>query len=78
MGHMNWIFSMIQDGSYESFKMLCENANKHNIDSFVWSGEVINTNYAKYVCEFVNNEGLKEYDEYIDRQAELDQASIES
>lgn len=77
MGHMNWIYSMIQDGSYESFKMLYKNANKYNLDSFIWSNEVIKTNYAKYVCEFVDKEGLKEYDEYIDRQAELDQASIE-
>ena len=69
---------MIQDGSYESFKMLYKNAYEYNIKSFIWSGEVINTNFAKYVCEFVNNEGLKEYDEYIDRQSELEQASIES
>jgi hypothetical protein len=69
---------MIQDGSYESFKMLYKNAYEYNIKSFIWSGEIINTNYAKYVCEFVENEGLKEYNEYIDRQAEFEQASIES
>jgi len=74
---MNWIHSMIQDGGYESFKMLYKNANKYNIDSFIWGGETIKTNYAKYVCLFVDNEGLKEYDKYIDRQAELEQASIE-
>ena len=78
MGYMNWIHSMIQDGSYKAFKMLYINAAKYNIKSFIWGGEVINTNFAKYVCEFVNNEGLKEYDEYIDRQSELEQASIES
>ena len=74
MGHMNWIHNMIQDGSYEAFKMLYKSADKYNINSFIWGGEVIQTNYARYVCEFVDKEGLKEYDEYIDRQAELEQA----
>lgn len=77
MGYMNWIHSMIQDGSYDSFRMLYKNADRYNINSFIWGGESINTNFAKYVCEFVDSEGLKEYDEYIDRQAELEQASIE-
>tara|TARA_B110000285_G_C15099800_1_gene604311 strand:+ start:1346 stop:1582 length:237 start_codon:yes stop_codon:yes gene_type:complete len=77
MGHMSWIYAMIQDGQYRSFKLLYENANKYNLNSFIWSGEVIQTNYAEYVCKFIDNEGLKEYDKYIDRQSELDQASIE-
>ena len=76
-GHMSWIYAMIQDGQYTSFKLLYENAKKYNLNSFIWSGEVIQTNYAEYVCKFVDNEGLKEYDKYIDRQSELEQASIE-
>tara|TARA_R100001594_G_scaffold121327_1_gene157146 strand:+ start:4001 stop:4243 length:243 start_codon:yes stop_codon:yes gene_type:complete len=69
MGYMNWIYSMIQDGSYASFKKLYKQSKKNNIESFIWSSNVIKTNFAKRICDYVDSCGMKEYNDYIENEA---------
>ena len=55
MGHMNWIYAMIQDNSYHAFKMITLTAQENKVDKFKWGNSWIDTVYATYVVKFVEN-----------------------
>tara|TARA_R100000458_G_C8168019_1_gene169563 strand:+ start:490 stop:705 length:216 start_codon:yes stop_codon:yes gene_type:complete len=65
MGHMKWIHCMVADNSYELFKTCYETAKKSKSKSFMFNHSKIDTNYAKYVCEFVDKHCMPEYEEHL-------------
>ena len=77
MGHMKWIYGMVQDGTISVYKQLYNNAVKHNLDSFIFESRSHSISYAKGVID-LSVKAETEYDKHIDRQAEQEQASIES
>jgi hypothetical protein len=69
MGHMKFIYQMVEDGSYASFKLMTKAASQGKQKRFVWSGMTLETNYARFVCEYVDNFLQKDYENNIDEQA---------
>jgi hypothetical protein len=70
MGHMKWIFALIQDGTFGAFKASYTAAKEHGLKEFLWDGHHIDVNYAFYVCQYVEKFAEPLYNEYIDDQAE--------
>ena len=71
MGYMKWIYQMIEDGSYPDFKKLYRTAECNQDENFTWRSEQIRTDFAKYIVFLVDTHLMKEYEEYIESQAEL-------
>lgn len=40
---------------YEELKNLYENANKENEETFIFKGQVLLTQYAKYLIEYIES-----------------------
>ncbi len=78
MGQMSWIHGMVADGTYEGFKKTYIKCVLTNQDSFDWGSMNVAKSYGKSVVRYVDKVLSKEYDEYIDRESELQQASIEA
>ena len=66
MGYMKWIYAMVEDGSYVSFKKLYKSAEKSNTKGFVWASETIDTQFAKRVCEFVDKYLMEIYEDHLE------------
>lgn len=66
---MKFIYQMVEDGSYASFKLMTKAASQGKQKRFVWSGMTLETNYAHFVCEYVDRFLQKDYDNYIDQEA---------
>ena len=65
MGHMNWIHTMIVNGSYSLFKEMTSQAINIGAESFDWGDSVLHTQYAKYVCEYVDEHAMPNYENHI-------------
>jgi|TARA_R110000744_G_scaffold2647_6_gene10613 hypothetical protein len=70
MGHMKFIYEMVEDGSYASFKLMTRAAHAGNQQKFVWSGMTLEVNYAQFVCEYVDKFLQQDYDKHLIEQAE--------
>ena len=83
MGEMKRIYEMVQDGTSLAFidaykKVIINNAAaNNNVIGFTYDGVYYDLMKARAIISILKT-AEKEYDMYIDRQAELDQASIES
>jgi|TARA_R110000787_G_scaffold16795_2_gene52686 hypothetical protein len=83
MGEMKRIYEMVQDGTSLAFidaykKVIINNAaTNNNVIGFTYDGVYYDLMKARAIISILKT-AEKEYDMYIDRQAELDQASIES
>lgn len=73
MGHMKWIYEMVQDGTISVYKMLYNNAVKHNLDSFIFESKSHSVSYAKGVID-LSVKAEKEYDKHIDKLAKQEQS----
>ena len=71
MGHMKWISGMVQDGTISVYKMLYNNAVKHNLDSFIFESRTHSISYAKGVID-LSVKAEAEYDKYIDACADAE------
>jgi hypothetical protein len=83
MGEMKRIYEMVQNGTSLAFidaykKVIINNAAaNNNVIGFTYDGVYYDLMKARAIISILKT-AEKEYDMYIDRQAELDQASIES
>jgi hypothetical protein len=77
MGHMQWISDMVVNGSFKDFKEKYIKCVLTDTETFDFENKNIAKAYGKSVVRYVDKHLLKEYDKYIDRQAEAEQASIE-
>ena len=75
MSHMKWVYSMVQDGTIEVFKMLYNNAVKYKLDGFIFESKSISTSYARGIIELAVAAEL-EYDKHIDTLAAQDNTRI--
>ena len=67
---MKFIYQMVEDGSYASFKLMTKAAQAGNQKKFVWAGIILEVNYAHFVCEYVDKFLQQDYDTYLVEQAE--------
>jgi len=65
MGHMGWIYAMIQDNSYHAFKAIADTAKENKVDKFKWDNVWIDTIYAAAVVTFVEKKGMPDYEKHI-------------
>ena len=65
---MNYIYKMVEDGSYIDFKKAYENADQSKHTKFKFNNEDIDTMYAKYVCVFVDTYLQDLYEEHLSDQ----------
>jgi hypothetical protein len=56
---------MVSDNSYNLFKETYEIAKKNKREYFMWNNAKIDTNYAKFVCEYVDKHAMPEYDQHL-------------
>ena len=70
MGHMKFIYQMVEDGAYASFKLMTKAATAGNQKRFVWAGMTLEVNYAHFVCEYVDKFLQEDYDNHLIAQAE--------
>ena len=71
MGHMKWIYQMEQDGTIETYRLLYDNAVKHNLDAFIFESRRHTTQYAEGILSLAK-EAEDEYDKYIDILADAE------
>ena len=69
MGHMKWIYSMIQDGTIDVYRLLYNNAVKYKLEEFIFESKVHSISYA-YGVLAVAAKAEEEYDKHIDDMAE--------
>ena len=69
MGHMKWIYQMVEDGTIVVFKQLYNNAVKYNLDAFIFESRSIDVTFAKAIID-IAVKAEEEYDKHIDEQAE--------
>jgi len=70
---MKFIYQMVEDGSYASFKLMTKAARAGRQKKFVWAGHVLDVDYAHFVCEYVDKFLQQDYDNYLVEQAKKDE-----
>ena len=63
---MNWIYSMIIDGTYPEFKQSYETALHKKEKEFMWGGQPMRVTFAKYICILVDKHLLQEYENHLE------------
>ena len=63
---MKFIYQMVEDGSFASFKLMTKAAIRANQEAFVWSGMTLEVNYAQHVCNYVDDFLQKDYEKYLE------------
>lgn len=71
MGHMKWIYSMIQDGTIDVYRLLYNNAVKYKLEEFIFESRVHSISYAQGVLA-IAVKAEQEYDKYIDACADAE------
>tara|TARA_R100000808_G_C2112403_1_gene126107 strand:- start:213 stop:398 length:186 start_codon:yes stop_codon:yes gene_type:complete len=56
---------MVSDNSYMVFKTMYKQAVKSKVSKFMFQGKEIETDYAKYVCAYVDKHVMPAYDEHL-------------
>ena len=69
MGQMKWIYTMVEDGSYQVFKLMYETALKNGVNSFIFDNREFDIITAKHIC-ILGDKAEKEYEEYIEKLAD--------
>ena len=68
MGQMKWIYTMVQDGSYQIFKGMYESALKTNAKTFKFGNRDFSIVKAKHIC-ILGDKAQLEYDKHVDEMA---------
>tara|TARA_A100001201_G_scaffold2780_2_gene6924 strand:+ start:1806 stop:2072 length:267 start_codon:yes stop_codon:yes gene_type:complete len=68
MAKMKWIYQMVQDGTFDVFKTLYNNALDNNLKSFIFDNREFDLTLAKAIIN-VGEQASVEYDQHIDQQA---------
>ena len=71
MGHMKWIYSMIQDGTIDVYRLLYNNAVKYKLKEFIFESKVHSISYA-WGVRAIAAKAEEEYDKYIDACADAE------
>ena len=69
MGHIKWIYEMVDNGTISVFRALYNNAVKYKLNAFIFNSESFDTMRAKAILELAE-EVEAEYDKHIDALAE--------
>ena len=72
MGKMKWIYQMVQDGTSEEFIKQYLQAKLQDKDGFVFDSQFIDIKQGRSIMREMQKAN-KEYDTYIDKQANKEQ-----
>lgn len=65
---MKWIYQMVQDGTFDVFKLNYTTAKENNQPSFIFDDKEFDLLLAKAIIQ-VGNQATHEYDQHVDKQA---------
>lgn len=68
MAKMKWIYQMVQDGTFDVFKLNFKLAKDNNLKSFTFDGKEFDLLLAQAIIQ-VGNQATHEYDQHVDQQA---------
>ena len=71
MGYMKWMYEMVSNDTYKTFKLFYETAKDNNVKEFGWNGDKIRVEFAEYVCKYIDKHLGPEYEEQLIAQAEM-------
>jgi hypothetical protein len=69
MGHMKWIYEMVDNGTISVFRALYDNAVKYKLKAFIFEDQSFDVMRAKAILELAVK-AEKEYDAHIEAQFE--------
>jgi len=70
MGHMKWIYEMVDNGTISVFKALYNNAVKYKLKAFIFDNQSFEVMRAKAIIDLAII-AEAEYDAHIDSMAEM-------
>lgn len=75
---MKWIYQMVQDGTFDVFKLVCKHAKNNNEKSFKFDNKEFDVLLAEAIIT-VGEQATFEYDTHIDKQSlkEFEEWSIQ-
>ena len=68
MGKMKWIYQMVQDGTFDVFKLSYNYAKINNAKSFIFNSQEFDLLLGQAIIQ-VGEQASKEYDQHVDQQA---------
>jgi len=68
MAKMKWIYQMVQDGTFEVFKLVYNHAKKNNEESFKFDNKEFDLLLAQAIIQ-IGEQSTNEYDTHVDQQA---------
>ena len=68
MGKIKWIYGMVQDGTFDVFKLNYNHAKNNNAKSFIFDGKEFDLILAQAIIQ-VGEQATHEYDQHVDQQA---------
>ena len=72
MGKMKWIYQMVQDGTSEQFIKAYLQARLNDKQEFIFDSQVIDIQQGRSIMREIRKAD-KEYNKYIDQQAQLNE-----
>ena len=74
MGKMKWIYQMVQDGTSEEFIKVYLQARLQDKQEFIFDSQVIDIQQGRSIMREIRKVD-KEYNVYIDEQAQINEMS---
>lgn len=71
MGHMKWIYEMVENGTISVFKALYNNAVKYKLKAFIFDNQSFEVMRAKAIIDLATI-AEEEYDAHIDALADAE------
>ena len=68
MGKMKWIYQMVQDGTFDVFKLIYNQAKSNNEKSFMFDSKEFDILLAQAIIQ-IGDKATIEYDQHIDQQS---------
>ena len=68
MAKMKWIYQMVQDGTFDIFKLNYKQAKNTNSKSFIFDDQEFDLILAQAIIQ-VGEQATHEYDQHVDKQA---------
>ena len=68
MAKMKWIYQMVQDGTFDVFKLNYRYAKTNKEKAFIFDGQEFDILLAQAIIH-VGDQATNEYDQHVDQQA---------
>jgi hypothetical protein len=68
MAKMKWIYQMVQDGTFDVFKLNFKLAKDNNLKSFIFDDKEFDLLLGQAIIQ-VGEQATHEYDQHVDKQS---------